>query len=46
MIPHTTASGPTMLPEMNPNLSQIITADTPISAELQEILMDQLNKVN
>ena len=32
--------------EMNPTLSQAITAETPITAEVWQTLMEQLNKVN
>ena len=39
-------SRPTLLPAMNPTLSQIITAETPICAELWQIMMDLFNKVN
>ena len=42
----TTPSGPNLLPVVNLTLFQSITAETSISAELWQILMNQLNKVN
>ena len=39
-------TGPSLFPATNPTLSQTITAETPITAEIWQILMEQLNKAN
>ena len=38
--------GPTLFPDTNLNLSQTITAEAPITSEIWQILMEQLNKEN
>ena len=40
------STGPTLFPARNPTLSQTITVEIPITADVWQTLMDQLNKVN
>ena len=42
----TSCTGCTLCPATNPTFSQTTTAKTPITAELWQTLMEQLNKVN
>ena len=42
---HTNAIEPTLFPATNPTILQTITAENPISAEIWQSLMEQLQKL-